>query len=120
MRELGAELRRHPRQQRAVCGWLQFSDENVVRGMVTVNISQEGARFATLRPVLPAERVLVSLQLTPTGPAVECKGRVCWVREMDNGLRHFGVRFVDLHEDESAALAQFLEEKESQSTMTAV
>lgn len=100
--------RRNRRQPVAVCAWLEFDSDRTTRGMVSVDLGPEGAQFCALNAVNLGERVLVRLQLESTGRPMECKGRVCWTQSKPNSLQHFGIRFLDLHEDEQARLCDFL------------
>ncbi len=110
MRTETREARRHVRHELAACAWLRFPGDNELRGFVSVDLSREGARFTSLGPVEPGMRVLVHQQLGTQAGTIECKARVSWCRLMDDGLYHFGVRFVDLCELESEQLARALDE----------
>jgi hypothetical protein len=114
------ERRHHQRHGVPVCAWLEFEREDAVRGMVTVDLSPEGAQFASLRPVRKGEPLLVSLQLEPGAQSIECKGRVCWAESMPNGLSHFGIRFTDLHYDECERLEQYLDETERKTALEVI
>jgi hypothetical protein len=103
--------RRHERTKRPLCAWLEFQDEAGGRGMVTVDLGAEGAQFTSMQPVVPDEPVLVRLQTGPGGKALECKGRVCWIRFMPNRLFNFGVRFVDLTDHERDSLTSIINNK---------
>ena len=102
--------RRHARHELATCAWLRFPSDNGSRGVVSVDLSREGARFTALGPVEPGTRVLVYQQLGAQAGTIECKARVCWCRLMDDGLYHFGARFVDLCDLEADQLARTLDE----------
>lgn len=103
------EARRHNRHKVAVCAWLDFYHENTTRGTVSEDLSLEGARFSSMRPVNVGERVLVRMQLDRAGTPIECKGRVCWTASQPNRLHTFGVRFVDLSEDERGNLSTYFD-----------
>ncbi|MCP4644658.1 MAG: PilZ domain-containing protein [bacterium] len=120
MRQGKAERRRHRRHTDAVCAWLEFDTENAVRGMVSTDLSIEGARFASVRPVRPGDRALLCMQLGANPHAIECKARVCWSETMPDGLHYFGVRFIDLHCEEEEALAGFLGERQRTPVLAAV
>jgi Tfp pilus assembly protein PilZ len=102
------DKRRHPRRAMTVCSWLEFRGDTSARGMRSIDFSHEGARFASIKPVVTGERVMLRLELFTGAPAIECKGRVCWVRPMESRLRHFGVRFVDLDPEEQELIEQAL------------
>jgi len=104
------EARRHARHELATCAWLRFPGDNGSHGVVSVDLSREGARFTALGPVEPGTRVLVYQQLGGQAGTIECKARVCWCRLMDDGLYHFGARFVDLCELEAEQLTRTLDE----------
>jgi hypothetical protein len=103
------EARRHSRHSVAVCAWLDFRCENTTRGTVSEDLSLEGARFSSMRPVAVGEPVLVRMQLDRSGGPIECKGRVCWSNSLPNKLHTFGVRFVDLSEDERNGLSTYFD-----------
>jgi len=102
------DARRHQRHKVAVCAWLDFHRENTTRGTVSEDLAVEGARFCSMRPVAVGEGVLVRMQLEPSAGPIECKGRICWTRSQPNELHTFGVRFVDLSEEEQGYLASYL------------
>ena len=114
------EQRRHQRRRVGVCAWLQFNGDDATRGMVSVDMAPEGAQFSSIKPVNVGERVLVRLQLGPSHPIVECKGTVCWAAPMPNRLHHFGVRFLDLRDDERASIEGFLHRPSARPTLAAV
>ena len=70
----------------------------------TVDLSQEGARFAGERPVDLRSLVLLRFQLENPPATIECKGRVCWSRAAGDGSNQFGIRFLDLTDDERELL----------------
>jgi PilZ domain len=102
------EKRRYARVSAKACAWLQFQNESTLWGTVCVDLARAGARFSALRPVTRGSMVMIQLQLRPNAPAMECKSRICWSRLMPDGLYSFGVRFLDLTEDEGDRLAGFL------------
>jgi len=108
------------RHELATCAWLRFPGDNELRGFVSVDLSREGARFASLRPVEPGMRVLVHQQLGTQAACIECKARVSWCRLMGDGLYHFGARFVDLWELEADQLVQALDETPCAPALAAV
>ncbi|GMU93270.1 MAG: hypothetical protein AMXMBFR4_23280 [Candidatus Hydrogenedentota bacterium] len=101
--------RRHTRHNVSIAAWLEFENDSVYRGTVSTDLGIEGARFSSLTPVEVGQRVLVRMQLGHTSNVIECKGRVCWSQPMPNRLYDFGVRFVDLDEEECSRLQSFLE-----------
>lgn len=114
------EARRHSRYTVAVCAWLDFRCENTTRGTVSEDLSLEGARFSSMRPVAVGERVLVRMQLSRAGGPIECKGRVCWSNSLPNKLHTFGVRFVDLSEDERNGLSTYFDGNQPSTAYAAV
>jgi hypothetical protein len=100
------EKRRYARHGESVCAWLTFHYDALQCGTLTEDLSSEGACFSTLRPIHAGEQVLLNLQVDPTG--IECKGKVCWALTMPNGLNRFGVRFVDIGDDEREQLSHYL------------
>lgn len=103
-----------------VCAWLDFRGDSATRAMRSLDLSEEGARFATIRPVRAGDAVMVRLDVRAGEPAVECKGRVCWVRPMQDRVRHFGVRFVDLADDERSRIEQSLRDAADRVPLAAV
>ena len=108
---VGSEKRRIPRKETAVCVWMQFRRDPSVRGTTTVDLSPDGARFNAPHPVRPGEQVMLYLQLEPVAYTIECKGKVCWSQPQDSGVTSFGVRFLDLREDEEENLRKTLERR---------
>lgn len=108
MNTMEQERRRDGREPVTVCAWLEFGREEAIQGTVSLDLSNGGARFASVALARIGQPVLVRLQLEPCLEAIECKGRVCWSRIMADGQNHFGVRFVDLHHEEQERLACFL------------
>ena len=102
------DSRRHIRQRVTACAWLEFSQETLPRATTTLDLAIEGARFSSMKPATLGDPVLVRLQLGTSPRYIECKGKVCWTDRMPNRLYNFGVRFVDLYEDERLRLEQFL------------
>lgn len=103
-----------------VCAWLDFRGDQSTRAMRSLDLSTEGARFATIRPVVADDWVMVRLEVRPGRPAVECKGRICWVEPMQDRVRHFGLRFIDLAEDEYTEIERALKDSAGFQPMTAV
>jgi hypothetical protein len=112
--------RRHKRMAVPVCAWLDFRGDSATRAMRSLDLSLEGARFATIRPVRTGDAVMARLEIRSGESAVECKGRVCWVRPMQDRVRHFGVRFVDLSDEERSRIEQLLNEAARQAPLAAV
>lgn len=106
MDETKVEQRRFDRRDENVCAWLTFHYDTLQCGTLTEDLSSEGACFSTLRRVNPGEHLLLHLQVDPSG--IECKAKVCWTQAMPNGLNRFGVRFVDILEDERDQLSNYL------------
>ena len=100
--------RRHRRFAVPACTWLQFRNERAACATVSIDLSEEGARYCAIGPVEPGRPVLAHVQLRPGGLYLECKAAVCWSEKMDDGLHHFGLRFLDLSELEREQLAEFL------------
>ncbi|MDZ4857679.1 MAG: PilZ domain-containing protein [Candidatus Hydrogenedentes bacterium] len=92
--------RRHERFAVPVAAWIEFYGDAVTRGTVSRDVSAEGARFSSVRPAAAGEPVIVRMQLGRGAQSIECKGRVVWTKQMPNRLHDFGVRFIDLTEDE--------------------
>ncbi len=88
--------------------------------MRSLDLSTEGARFATIHPITSGELVMVRLEVRAGAPAVECKGRICWVEPMEDRVRQFGVRFVDLAEDERIEIDQAMVNAATHYTLAAI
>ncbi|MBI5094287.1 MAG: PilZ domain-containing protein [Candidatus Hydrogenedentes bacterium] len=108
MSGLCSEKRRGVRRAKSVSAWLRFRSEKAHWGTVTLDVGTGGARFTAERPVEVGEHVLLTVQLEPSKDRIECKGHVTWSKQQEDGTYRFGVRFVDLNEDESAALERFV------------
>ncbi len=100
------ERRRFERHGESVCAWLTYHYDALQCGTLTEDLSADGACFSTLRRVNTGEQLLLHLQVDPMG--IECKGKVCWSLSMPNGLNRFGVRFVDIRDDERDQLSCYL------------
>jgi hypothetical protein len=100
--------------------WLYQPREGRPSLMRSADLSRSGARFTWLRPVAPGTPVLVRLQLGENGPSLECKGRVCWCAPLKNGLHNFGVRFLDMNEDEYDTLEDFISVTKARPVLAAV
>ena len=100
--------RRHERYAVPVAAWIEFYGDANSRGTISRDVSSEGARFSSVRPTLVGEPVIVRMQLGRAKPVMECKGRVVWSKYMPNRLHEYGVRFVDLTEEEQSGLLGFL------------
>jgi PilZ domain-containing protein len=88
--------------------------------MRTVDLAPEGARFVQTRPMPEGEPLQIALQLGPLVHTIECKGRVCWSKPARNGLHEFGVRFVDLLEEERERINRFLSANKARPALAAV
>ena len=106
MDQATVDRRRFVRHDESVCAWLSFHYDSLQCGTLTEDLSSEGACFSTLRKVNSGEQILLHLQVDPAG--IECKGKVCWIQPMPNGLNRFGVRFVDIRDDERDQLSHYL------------
>lgn len=102
--------RRFERQPMNVPTSLQFHEKGSSTVTLTADLGIEGARFCTETPVQPGTPVLLRLQLGHNGQVLECKGKVCWTADTDDEFTAFGIRFLDLREDERELLRQFLAE----------
>ena len=111
--------RRFDRQPVPICAWLEFRHDGSTRAMRSLDLSTDGARFATIRPVIQGELIMMRLDVRPGAPAVECKARVCWVQPMADRVRQFGVRFVDLAEDERTEIDQAMVDAANRQLMAA-
>jgi hypothetical protein len=100
--------RRFERQSLNVPTALQFHENGAAVVTLTADLGIEGARFCTEKSITPGTPVLLRLQLGPNGQVLECKGKVCWTTDGGDDFTYFGIRFLDLHEDERELLRQFL------------
>ena len=85
---------------------MAFSADAEPRVTHTVNVTPEGAQFADSRPVEPQAMILLRIRVDDETSPLECKGRVCWVRQTSDGTWRFGVRFLDLTDDEHNLIKQ--------------
>jgi len=98
--------RRFSRVEESVCAWVTFRKDSAAYGTLTMDLGTEGARFSTLKNVAIGDQVLVFLQLP--NMSIECKGKVCWAEPAKDGLKDFGVRFLDLRDAEREYLNRYL------------
>ncbi len=112
--------RRYIRKPVPICAWLEFREEHSTRAMRSLDLSAQGARFSTIRPVAKDDLVMVRLEVRPGAPAVECKGRVCWAEPLEDQITEFGVRFLDLVEDERAQIRRAMREDASQQPLATI
>jgi len=108
MNRHGEFKRRHQRRNVRIGTWMMFPHEDGRRVTYTVDLTQEGARFASERPVELRSLVLLRLQIENPLTTIECKGRVCWSRHTGDGSSQFGIRFLDLTDDEQELLERYL------------
>jgi hypothetical protein len=102
------EQRRFTRRGVSLRGALRFHSPPALLEAHTVDLGLEGARFHAAGIVHEGAPVLVRLEFGAGQPALECKGRVCWTDEAPEGLSRFGVRFLDLRDDERELLDHYL------------
>jgi c-di-GMP-binding flagellar brake protein YcgR len=114
------ERRRHIRHRIETAVWLYEPRENRPSPMRSADLSLSGIRLTWLRPLVSGTPLLVRLQLGESGLAIECKGRVRWCAPLTNGLYHFGVRFLDMTEDERDQLEGFISVTKARSVLAAV
>ena len=103
------ERRRHPRLDVETNAWLLFAHEDAARVTTTVDLSPDGAQLSGARPVDVDTPLLLNLQLDPNARSLECKASIRCCRAVGVGLYRYGVRFLDLLEDERDQLRQYLD-----------
>ena len=108
MRYEEQEHRRHGRFRREAPAWLDFRDAPGPCDATTLDLSREGASFQARQQVRPRTPVILRLMLDSQSPPIEAKAKVCWVAPRPGGVHEFGVRFLDLSEDEQARLGLYL------------
>lgn len=106
METVQLDKRRFPRIDEAVCAWLSFKKDSAAYGTTTMDLGLEGARFTTLKRVDVGDNVIVCLQLP--WMSIQCKGKVCWLSAETGGLYNFGVRFLDLRDNERDFLNRYV------------
>ena len=114
MNRHGEFKRRYQRRNVRIGTWILFAEEAGRRATYTVDLAQEGARFASDRPVELRSLVLLRLHLDNPLATIECKGRVCWSRRTGDRSNEFGIRFLDLTDDERELLERYLAGADSQ------
>ena len=102
------DKRRYERRRARVAARLMFHGPDRRKTVTTLDLSAQGARFSNHESVRTDKPVIVQLRLDPHGVPIECKGRVCWSKKMPDSRCHFGVRFVDLNEEEQWRVSEFL------------
>jgi len=100
--------RRHGRFRTEASASLSFQDSPEPCGATTLDLSPEGAAFRSESRVRPRVPVILRLSLESHTPPLEAKGKVCWANSRPDGTHQFGVRFLDLSDDEQARLGLFL------------
>lgn len=75
----------------------------------TEDIGLGGACFRSEHHVAEGTPVLLYLRLRPDSGQIECKGKVCWRENAGTDAWRFGVSFVDLLDDERAAIEEVVE-----------
>lgn len=78
------------------------------RTVTTEDIGLGGAQFRTEHVVDDGTPVLLYLRLRPDTAPIECKGKVCWRTRDADATWRFGVSFVDLADDERAAIEELV------------
>ena len=111
MARIDTDNRLHSRFKKPICTWLSFFGGHGTYGTVTMDIGDGGARFCMMKDVNKDDRVLLNVQVAPS--CIECKGRVCWVEDGEDGFNTFGVRFLDLSEEDRDSLKRYLALRES-------
>lgn len=114
MARIDDDNRRHSRYSKPICTWLSFYNGHGTYGTVTMDIGTGGARFCMMKNIDENDNVLLNVQVTPS--CIECKGKVCWVENSDGGFNTFGVRFLDLSEEDRDSLNRYLAIRESLSS----
>ncbi len=107
--EESSDRRRYQRFELSVCVWLRFHNDPSVHATTTVDVSPEGARFTANHRARPEEHVLLYMQLEPVAYTVECKGKICWAEAQPTGGTAFGVRFLDLGDEEHDNIVRTIE-----------
>ena len=103
------EKRRTTRHEVSATAWLTLRDTQLPIPAVVRDLSRDGASLRAIEPVATPQAALLWVELSPTGPCLECKVSICWRRASEDGRQHVGVRFLDLVEDEREQLADFLD-----------
>lgn len=116
MARLDRDKRRHNRHEKPVCTWLSFQNGQGTYGTVTMDIGMGGARFSMMKDVEENESVLLNVQVAPSG--IECKGKICWVESKPGGVSNFGVRFLDISEEDRESLSLYLAMREGLSSIS--
>lgn len=104
------EHRRHGRYRRETPALLDFHDAAESCNATTLDLSREGASFHARARVRLREPVLLRLQLDQRTPPLEAKAKVCWATPHPDGTHEFGVRFLDLTDEEQSRLGHFLDD----------
>jgi len=108
MNRYGEFKRRCLREDVQIPTWISFHGVDDPQFTHTIDLAPEGALFSSVKPVEPLSLVLLRLELIDRDVTVECKGRVCWSQTTYHGMCHYGVRFLDLADDERDMLEMYL------------
>ena len=98
--------RRSTRYAVQVNAVLTFRTDGEPLENTTLDLGVEGAAFTAWHEVHVGDGVILCLHFG--NERFECKGQVRWVRTFPGGERRFGIRFVDLFDDEKRELCDFL------------
>lgn len=94
------ENRRHRRWPVPIITTVRYRQPALARSIATLDLSEEGAQFRDCVPVVPGMPLLVFLQDEIAGVPLECKGRIIWCVPSVRGSYRYGVRFLDLSDEE--------------------
>lgn len=107
----GATRRRFVRAEYITPARLTLQDGSEIDGR-TEDISEGGILFVAREGREPDQRVRLRFALPIIGRVVTCEARLCWVRaakqEQPNGLRAFGIEFIDLDLGVARAIDRFV------------
>ena len=117
---LAMERRRHTRHFVETGAWLCPPHERQPVPVRSADLSVSGVRLHCMKPIAPGTPLLIRLQLSATGPALECKGRVCWCAPLSNDAYQFGVRFLDVTDDEFEEVEGHLRSTRARPVLAAV
>jgi hypothetical protein len=95
-----SERRRYDRPPIKALAWIRFRGDHTVWATTTTNLTEEGAQFTSYTPVKTGEPLMLHVQPRGNMSPLECKGQIIWCALADDGLYRFGVRIVDLCDDE--------------------
>lgn len=105
----GGPSRLYPRYEVEI--WVDFTTVDLVASSYVLNLSEGGVFIKSDGP-LPLDAEVELVLTLPTGNAISARGLVVWnhdlTKEMPQGVRGSGIRFVDMPTEDRALLHDYV------------